>query len=185
MLVKTKVPFADAVVVAITLLKELLPLCERVSIAGSIRRCKPMVSDIELLYIPRVEERPFDLLTTHLVSLAEEHINGWLNSGLIIRRPSVTGVTSWGEKNKFAVHVPSGISLDLFATTTENWWVSLVIRTGSKETNLALANGAIKLGRRLNAYGCGVIEHGEIIPARSERDVFDLCGVPYAEPEDR
>ena len=182
---KTKVPISDAVVVASTLIKDLLPFCERVAIAGSIRRCKPMVSDIELLYIPRVEERQFDLLTTHLVSLADEHINGWLKSGLLIKRPSSTGVTSWGEKNKFAVHVPSGISLDLFATTTENWWVSLVIRTSSKETNLALTNGAINLGRHLNAYGCGVIERGEIIPARSERAVFDLCGVPYSEPEDR
>ena len=182
---KTKVPIADALVVASTLLKELLPFCERVAIVGSIRRCKPMVSDIELLYIPRFEERQFDLLTTQLVRLADEHINGWLKSGMIIKRPSSTGVTAWGAKNKFAVHVPSGISVDFFATTYENWWVSIVIRTGSKETNLALTNGAIKLGRRLNAYGCGVIERGEIIPARSERDVFDLCGIPYDEPEAR
>ena len=182
---KTKVPIADALVVASDLLKDLFPFCERAAIAGSIRRCKPMVSDIELLYIPRFEERPFDLLTVSLVSLADEHINGWLKYGLITKRPSSTGVTSWGYKNKFAVHVPSGISVDLFATTFDNWWVSLVIRTGSKETNLALTNGAIKLGRRLNAYGSGVLDRDVVIPAKSERDVFDLCGVAYVEPAAR
>jgi hypothetical protein len=51
-------------------------------------------------------------------------------------------------------------------TTRENWFVSLVIRTGSKDTNLLLTTGAQKLGRKLNAYGCGVTgPDGTIIAA--------------------
>ena len=182
---KTKWPISDARSVAQMLVHDLAALCERIEIAGSIRRKKPMVSDIEILYVPRFEERPFDLFSTHLLNLADEQINHWLSVGYLAKRPSSTGVTAWGDKNKLGIHVPSGISLDLFATTLENWWVSLVVRTGSKETNLKLTNGAINHGRSLNAYGCGVTERGNIIPARSERDVFDLCFVPYAEPENR
>lgn len=182
---KTKVPLFDALSVATDLAANLLPFVERICIAGSIRRMKPMVSDIELLYISRFEERPFDLLSTHQVSLADERISKWLKSGVIAKRTSVNGSTAWGAKNKLAVHVPSGISLDLFCTTPENWWMALVIRTGSKETNMALANGAIKLGRHLMPYGSGVSERGNILSAWSERSVFELCGVPYAEPKDR
>lgn len=67
-----------------------------------------------------------------------------------------------------------------------NWFVSLVIRTGSKEMNLKLTDGAIKLGRTLNAYGSGVtLEDGRVMPATSEEDVFFLCQVPYVPPECR
>lgn len=63
---------------------------------------------------------------------------------------------------------------------------SLVIRTGGKETNLALTTGAQALGRKLHAYGAGVtMEDGTLRVCRSEREVFELCGVPYAEPEGR
>jgi hypothetical protein len=68
-----------------------------------------------------------------------------------------------------------------------NWWVSLVIRTGGKDTNLKLATGARKLGRTLHAYGCGVedLKTGEVVKANSEQDVFRLCAVDYIEPNQR
>lgn len=79
----------------------------------------------------------------------------------------------------------------------ENWWVSLVVRTGSKETNLRLTTGAQRLGRTLHAYGSGVTINraqtiggeahlpGSEIKATSEQAVFELCEVPYLEPEQR
>ena len=182
---KTKWPISEARSVGKILVYDLAPLCDRIEIAGSIRRKKPMVSDIEVLYVPRFVERPLDLLSNHMVSLADEKIPGWLATGLLAKRPSSTGVITWGEKNKLGIHVPSGISVDFFATTLENWWVSLVIRTGSKYTNLALTNGAITHGGSLQAYGSGVMKRGVLYQARSERDVFDLCGLDYLEPENR
>ena len=144
-----------------------------------------MVSDIEILYVTKFEERAFDLLSMQSVSLADEKINGWEKTGILSKRPSSIGTTCWGEKNKLAIHVPSGIPVDFFRTSEENWWVSLVIRTGSKETNLALTNGAINRGGVLHAYGSGVEKRGVLYPARSEREVFELCGVPYVEVEKR
>lgn len=76
--------------------------------------------------------------------------------------------------------------MDFFSTTAENWNVSLVIRTGGKATNLKLTNGAIAKGAHLQAFGSGIVlQNKKIIPATSERHVFELCGVPYQEPEFR
>lgn len=183
---KTRWPLDYARLTATVLSQVLTPFCERVAIAGSIRRGKEAVGDIELLYVPRYEDRQLDLISTAPVSLADEQIDIWLMNATLAKRPSKTGVFSWGEKNKLAVHVPSGIPTDLFATSIENWFVALVIRTGCKETNLRLTTGAQKRGGSLEAYGCGVRwSDGTVKPCLSERDVFEQCGVPYLEPNAR
>lgn len=182
-----KWPIVQAIRVANELSLGLSHCCHRIMMVGSIRRCKPFVSDIELLYIPRFRERQADLLSTEKVNEVDEKLNEWLKSGLIEKRKNVRGFEAWGPKNKLAVHVPSGIPVDFFETTEENWWVSLVIRTGGKVMNLALTTGANKRNRTLNAYGCGVTDRktGEVIRATSECHLFELCGVQYLEPEER
>lgn len=183
---KTKFPRGEAVLVATRLLELLSPHCERIAIAGSLRRMKPEVSDIELLFIPSLGERPEGLFDRVQVDLTAERIESLVTSGVLAKRPNVNGDFTWGEKNKLAIHVASGIPVDLFATTHEDWWVSLVFRTGSKETNLALTTGANKKGATLMAYGCGVRwSDGTVTRAESERHVFELCGVEYKEPQAR
>jgi DNA polymerase/3'-5' exonuclease PolX len=131
-------------------------------------------------------ERADGLFDRRLVSVADEVCNELLRDGILAKRPNVKGHFTWGEANKLAVHVASGVPVDFFSTTEDNWWVSLVIRTGSKETNLKLTNGAIHLGRKLHAYGSGVtMPDGSTRKAQSEQEVFELCGVPYLEPKDR
>lgn len=153
---------------------------------GSIRRRKATVSDIELLFVPRMSEVPDDLFNTAKVNLAEQIIERWLQNGLLAKRPNSNGHFSWGPQNKLAVHVPSGIPVDLFATTERKWYVSLVIRTGSRETNLRLTNGAIRMGGTLHAYGSGFSwKDGTNTDAACEEDVFRLAGVPYLEPHRR
>lgn len=194
---KKKYPYAEAMEVASEIQHFLTPHCDQLLIAGSLRRGKAEVGDIEILYIPRLVDKPDGLFDTKKFDMADGQITCWLADGSITKRPNINGGTSWGEKNKLAIWTPAGIPVDFFATTKENWWVSLVIRTGSKETNLALTTGAQKLGGTLNAYGCGVTTHrhrifngtpyppSSIIPATSERDVFELCGVEYKEPKNR
>ena len=176
----------EAVPVARELIELLKPYCERIEIAGSLRRQKERVGDIELLFIPRFEDRQEDMFTTAPVNLADEKIGQLLRDGVLNKRPSVTGVYTWGSENKLALHVVSGIPVDLFSTDSERWWVALVIRTGSKETNISLTTGAQKRGARLNAYGSGVTwSDGTQTRAESERHVFELCGVEYNEPNER
>lgn len=182
-------PLEEAASVANEILAQFTPATERVAIAGSVRRQKSTVGDIELLYVPKfsVLPKPDDLFTTERVNLAEIVVANLLSRGVLAKRKNSLGQESWGHKNKFAVHCQTGIPVDLFATIEENWWVSLVIRTGSKEMNLRLTTEARTRHRTLNAYGAGVTiwATGEIVPAHSEEEVFELCGVPYLVPERR
>jgi len=90
--------------------------------------------------------------------------------------------------------VPSGIPVDLFATTEECWYNYLVCRTGGKETNLAICRAANAKGWSWTPYGPGFTCHpGEVSPeeyteqhlVHSEREVFEFVGLPYLEPRDR
>lgn len=183
---KRKFPHAAALAVAEELQAMLAPACHRIAIAGSLRRLKPEVGDIELLFVPRHSERPDGLFDTKTVDVCGEVVENLVRQGVLAMRPNVNGSFTWGERNKLAVHVPTGIPVDLFGTSEANWWVSLVIRTGSKETNLALTTGANKQNASLMAYGCGVKwSDGSVTPATSEQHVFEMCRVPYKEPPQR
>lgn len=182
---KTPIPYAVAMITAQSLAAELRPFTTQLEIVGSLRRGKATVGDIELLYIPRFEQRRDGLFDEFQFNLAEWKIGHWLTDQTLTKRPNVRGHFAWGEKNKLALH-STGTPVDLFATTEENWPVSLVIRTGSKETNLRLTTGAQKQGGTLHAYGCGVsYPDGRLIRAVDERHVFALCGVPYLHPHER
>lgn len=167
------------------------PFSHLITIAGSLRRCKQRVGDIEILLVPRHDERQIDFFTTKPIDLADEALNKCLVAGSLTKRLNVNGNPSaWGTKNKHAVATLSMIPIDFFSTCLENWFTSLVIRTGSKETILKLTTGAQRLGRTLHAYGDGVSEKwpdGRVqhFSARSEEDVFKLCGVPFVEVNQR
>lgn len=176
----------DALKVARELQAMLAPACERIAIVGSLRRGKAEVHDAELLFVPRYSERPEDMFSSRVVDVADEVCEKLLKDGVLAKRPNVNGHFAWGESNKLAIHVASGMPVDLFATQPNRWYVSLVIRTGSKDTNLRLTTGAMKLGRKLNAYGTGVtMPDGSVVPAHSEEHVFWLCNVPYIPPDKR
>jgi hypothetical protein len=109
------------------LVAALEPSCERVCIAGSLRRNKPEVGDIEILYVPRIGQirRP-GALFTEPGSLADDLLEQWLVSGVLAKRLNKNGRPVWGPLNKLARHSSSGISVDFFATTPNRWFVSLV-----------------------------------------------------------
>ncbi|MDE2104213.1 MAG: hypothetical protein KGL39_43655 [Patescibacteria group bacterium] len=184
---KPKFPLARALAVANEIKSLLAPFCERIEIAGSLRRGKPEVGDVELLFIPRVESRQEDFFSSAPVDLAAEMIENMLASQLLAKRPAKTGVFTWGDLNKLAVHLPSGIPVDLFSEpNAEDWARSLVIRTGPRESNINLITTAAKLGIGVHAYGVGLTDrNGNRIPCESELEFFKICGVTYREPNER
>jgi hypothetical protein len=124
-------PAARARPIADELVEALTPFCERVCIAGSLRRGKAEVGDIEILYVPRFGQvRSQGELFVKSASLADELLYRWLDMGVLAQRKNKKGVATWGSLNKLAMHIASGISVDLFATTLERWFVSFVIRHG-------------------------------------------------------
>lgn len=158
-------------------LKALLePVCQRVEIAGSIRRQKPEVGDIELLCIPKFIDG---------VDQLDREIGALVIQGRLGFRLNKRGSRAYGPKNKLMVHLPSGIGVDIFSTDLECWPVALVVRTGSAETNKRIAMAAIRKGWHLRAYGRGFTTPGGEMVCRSERDVFELVGLPYLPPEQR
>ena len=150
--------------------------CERIVIAGSIRRRKPFPNDIELLCIPKFVDG-VDQLDREVGSLVFQHI-------LVLRR-NKRGSPIYGPKNKLMVHVATGIGVDIFSTTEECWPVALVVRTGGAETNKRIATAALRKGWHWHAYGRGfTTPDGEVI-CHSERGVFEAVGMPYLEPWER
>jgi DNA polymerase/3'-5' exonuclease PolX len=152
--------------------------CERITIAGSIRRQKPDVGDIELLCIPKYSAGIIDQLDGEIGLLIGQEILG-------LRRNKL-GSTTYGPKNKLLVHLESGIGVDVFSTTQEQWPVALFVRTGGKETNKDIASRALEWGLRFHAYGRGFTRaDGSELICRCEADVFRAVGLAYREPWER
>lgn len=180
--------------VAGALYKVLAPFCNRIEIAGSLRRKLAYVGDIEILYIPKLALAPqgfFEAIlngeSPETKNMADYAILQLVSTGILAKRKNVNGSEIWGESNKLAVHVASGIPVDLFATTLERWAVSLVIRTGGKQTNIDLAMAAKRQGLKLHPYGDGYTNRrtGEHIRCRSETDVFSAVGLRCVPPSQR
>ena len=150
--------------------------CQKVTIAGSIRRQKPEVGDIELLAIPKYVDG---------VDILDAKIKTMIHFDMLGYRLNKLGSKVYGPKNKLLVHLPSGSGVDIFSTDAKCWPVALVVRTGGKTTNKRIATAALRKGCRFHAYGRGfTTPNGEII-CHSEREVFEAVGLPYLEPWER
>ena len=141
----------------------LKPLCDRIEIAGSIRRRKPIVKDIEIVCIPRGKE----------MYRFVETVNKWYKlkgepTGKYTRR------LLW-----------EGIELDLFIANRDNWGLIFAIRTGNaKFSHEVLAIGWNKKGFE-SKNGILLKSDGTRTLIREEKDLFDLIGIPYVVPEMR
>jgi len=157
---------ADALLIANRILAELEPHCERIAIAGSVRRRKAEVGDIEIVAIPK----PYD--------------TGLFESGiapLVNRWPKLRGSLPCKYTQR---RLPEGIALDLFFAVPENWGLILAIRTGSAEfSHRVLACGWVARG--FHSSGGKLIKGLHTFEVREESELFNLIGVPWVEPEKR
>lgn len=164
-----KYPYDEAFAIASKVLEELRPHCERIEIAGSIRRKKPEVSDIEITAIPK----PYSsgLFEDGLASV----VNKW---------EKVKGDLKYGETRYTQRILPEGIKLDLFFADEANWGLIFAIRTGSADySHKVLARGWVHQGfKSENGY---LWRDGDLYETPEEIDLFRLAGVLYVPPEDR
>lgn len=184
---KPRFPNAVGMKVAAELCAALKPVCERLIVAGSLRRRKPTVGDVEILYIGKTEVRqdPADMFASITANLADEVISELEKSGVLERRKNVNGSEMYGSKNKLMRHRASGLPVDLFAATPENWWNYLVCRTGPADSNTRICMAAQDRGWKWNPYGAGFSRDGETRAMESEDEVFAFVGLPYAQPDER
>ena len=173
--------------VADDLLHLLAPHCERIAVAGSIRRKKPHVKDIELLCASKVTSTAdlFGRAVTNWYSLNRK-LDGLVADRTVLKkRADKSGRYSYGEQNKLLVHVPSGVPVDVFSASTENWGMSLVVRTGPKEFNVRMMARFRELGMKGHAYGGVTDQEGNELDCPDEETVFRLLGWSWMPPERR
>ncbi len=190
-------PRAVAIEVAEELHGLLAEWCEktatgpRIAIVGSVRRGKPLVKDLELLYIPELvlEPDPTSLFgEERKVSAINVALDWLVSNGTLAKRLKCDGTATWGESIRLAVHVRTGLPVDFFAATMENWWNQLVCRTGGKDSNTAICNAAIERNLKWSPTSAGFLNPrtGQLSrTVRCERDAFEIVGLPYLEPHQR
>lgn len=163
--------YTQALNLALEAKAALAPFCERIEIAGSIRREKPEVGDIELVAIPKKESHQLDLLTTHMVPVA-----GFIDT--VNRWEKVKG----GPTGKYTQRIlPGGMKLDLFIASPENWGLIFAIRTGSAQySQEVLATGWVRRG--FHSHEGILMKGGNRYLIHEERELYELIGEPWIEP---
>lgn len=170
------IPHKTAWTVAKKIVQELSPACERLEIAGSLRRGKATVHDVDIVLLPR---SPSDIGFQMSASRLDEILSGLINRGSL-------SVVRDGDKIRSFVATKTGIPIDVYVATRDTWATLLLIRTGSKEHNIQLAQRARKLGMKLRASGDGIEnQDGELIKIQSEDEIFSLLKLAYLPPEKR
>lgn len=158
--------YNQAKTIADSVLEQLRPHCQRIEIAGSIRREKAEVGDIEIVAIPK----PYDV--------------GLFESGI------ATVINKWQKVKgelpcKYTQRLlPEGIKLDLFFAVPENWGLILAIRTGSeKYSHKILASRWVRYGYK--SVDGMLTKNGKPVPVWEERQLFTMLGLKWAEPKGR
>jgi len=150
--------------------REILPFCERVDVAGSIRRGRPIVHDIDLVAIPRDMTRLKERCLRKAVPLSNGNQNFRFELSIGLQ---VEIYFAWPKQG------------ELFAETPSNFGSLWLCRTGSREHNIHLVEHAKTLGLRWRPY-VGVFDaENKLIASETERDIFSALGLDFIPPERR
>jgi DNA polymerase (family 10) len=139
-----------------------LPQVSLAESAGSLRRARETVGDLDFL-VASSEPRP---------------IMDWF-----VAYPGVKEVTAHGE-TKSSVRFENGLQADLRVVPAEQFYFALHHFTGSKEHNVAMRHRALGRGLSMSEWGFKPVDEKTLAPgARSEEEVFRALGLPWIPPE--
>ncbi len=191
---KRRIPLAQAEELAAELVSLLSPSCDRISVAGSIRRRRPEVGDVELVAIPLVieRERPTGLFESEIVREDQLAVScetlfdrkDQYGRQIWTKRLDSNGRHAWGPLHKRATW--RGFAVDLFCATPANWGWILLLRTGSREFNQRLVTERRKGGcmpEWLQSKGGMLMSSGQLVPTPTEESVFLALGLEFVPPE--
>ena len=134
---------------------------DRLEIAGSLRRMRETVKDIDILV---TSTEPAHVIET-LVSL-----------------PSVAEIAARGE-TKVSVRHQDGLAIDLRVVAPEAFGAALQYFTGSKAHNVRLREMAVRRGLKISEYGVFDEATGARVAGETEHDVYAAVGLPWIPPE--
>jgi len=134
---------------------------QKIDVAGSIRRMKETIGDVDFLVISKNPEPIMDFFVT----LPE-------------------AIKIWGKgKTKSSVRTSYGFDMDIRVVPEKSYGAALQYFTGSKEHNVALRRIAIEKGLKLNEYG--LFRGPKMLIAKNERDIYSALGMKWIPPEMR
>ncbi len=143
---------------------------ERIEVAGSYRRRRETVGDVDILVIAR----------------GAEEVMGHFTSYRDVRKVELAGDT------KATVILKSGLQVDLRLLPPESYGAALQYFTGSKEHNVKLRKRAVARGLSVSEYGVAKVPggsdavepgSGELVAGTDEADVYAAVGLPWIAPE--
>ncbi|MFB7112135.1 DNA polymerase/3'-5' exonuclease PolX [Streptomyces sp. NPDC056190] len=140
--------------------------CTQCAYAGSLRRMRETIGDIDVL-VAADRSAPFMDALTELPSTAE--------------------VIAHGAK-KTSIRTVTGVQVDLRVVRPDSWGAGMQYFTGSKAHNIRTRTIAVHLGLKLSEYGLFDAENAERVASRSEDEVYARLGLPWIPPtlrEDR
>ena len=130
--------------------------------AGSVRRGKETVGDVDLLVTGQEPEDVFRHFVQH---------------------PKVQEVIARGE-NKVSAHVGlERLQVDLRALPADSLGAALQYFSGSKEHNIVLRQRALRQGLTLNEYGLASVDSGERVAGATEEEIYHTLGLAWIPPE--
>jgi len=157
--------YGQAADIAHEVIQKLAPSCDAIAIAGSLRRKRPFVNDLDFVAVPR-------------------------NQGQFITALQELGKFKMGGQKIIRVQHPK-IMLDIYVADVNTWATLLLIRTGSKAHNIKLCSLAKQKGMQLKADGSGLFRFvdsaGTVvrIAGGTEESIFKALGLEYVPPERR
>lgn len=161
-LLDTAMEVAEDIVAALSR----VPGCTRCAYAGSLRRMRESVGDIDVLAAAD-DSGPVIAAFTDL--------------------PYATEVIASGA-TKTSIRTAQGLQVDLRVLPPDAWGAGLLYFTGSKPHNIRLRERAVRDGLKLSEYGLFEVESGQLTASRTEEEVYARLGLPWIAPtlrEDR
>jgi len=134
---------------------------EKIDIAGSLRRKKETIGDLDILVSSEFSDEVMDYF---------------------VKYPSVQRVLLKGV-TKTSVLLNDGLQVDLRAVKKESYGSALQYFTGSKEHNVKMRSIAIRKGFKLNEYGLFDKNTDEYVVGNTEEELYNTLGLSYIEPE--
>lgn len=150
-------PLAEDIILRI---KNSAPI-DRIEVAGSIRRRKETVRDIDIL---ATSKRP------------ETVMNAFVNLSHVAK------IVNHGE-TKSSVITDNGIQVDLRVVDENSFGAALQYFTGSKQHNIKLREIAVRMGLKLNEYGVFQEPQNKRVGGKTEEEIYNALKLPYIPPE--
>jgi DNA polymerase (family 10) len=143
-------------------------IVESVTPAGSLRRGRETVGDLDLL----VTLRPGHDKQKHVDEVAAH----------ILKYPGIDQTLAHGE-NKVSVVLGNGLQVDVRLLEKDSFGAALLYFTGSKEHNVVLRGRARDMGWTLNEYALTTLKGGKFVAGKTEKEIYKKLGLDYIEPE--